>query len=136
MQRLKFPEIMIDDQVEHMLQDLEVSMTQRGLSMDKYLSYMNTDISAIRERYRPAAGEQVRTELTLDTIVKAEKLEVSDDELSEEVEKMAKAYKMTDADLKKLLADKHHCRNCEGTILRRKKPPIDCGFGGKILNKR
>ncbi len=117
---IEVPEIMIDDQVEHMLQDLEVSMTQRGLSMDKYLSYMNTDISAIRERYRPAAGEQVRTELTLDTIVKAEKLEVSDDELSEEVEKMAKAYKMTDADLKKLLADKHHAEIVKGTILRRK----------------
>jgi len=81
---------------------------------------MNTDISAIRERYRPAASEQVRTELTLDTIVKVEKLEVSDDELNEEVEKMAKAYKMTDADLKKMLTDKHHAEVVKGTILRRK----------------
>jgi len=117
---VEVPEIMVDDQVEHMIQDMEMSLNQRGLSLDKYLGYMNTDLVGLRERYRPAALEEVRTELTLEAIVKAEDLSVSDEEYSEEVDKMAKAYKMADAELKKMLADKRHIEAVKETIRRRK----------------
>lgn len=117
---IEVPEIMVDDQVEHMIQDLDTSLNQRGLALDKYLGYMNTDIAGLRERYRPAALEEVRSELTLEAIVKAENLTVADEEYTEELEKMAKAYKMSDADLKKMLADKRHIEAVKETILRRK----------------
>ena len=117
---IEVPEIMVDDQVEHMIQDLDMNLQQRGLALDKYLGYMNTDIAGLRERYRPAALEEVRSEMTLEAIVKAENLTVADEEYTEEVEKMAKAYKMTDADLKKMLADKRHIEAVKETILRRK----------------
>ncbi len=117
---IEVPDIMVDDQVEHMIQDLDMSLTQRGLALDKYLGYMNTNIEGLRERYRPAALEEVRTELTLEAIVKAEDLSASDEEYTEEVDKMAKAYKMADADLKKMLADKRHVEAVKETILRRK----------------
>lgn len=117
---IEVPEIMVDDQVEHMIQDLDMNLRQRGLELDKYLGYMNTDIAGLRERYRPAALEEVRSEMTLEAIVKAENLTVADEEYTEEVEKMAKAYKMTDADLKKMMADKRHIAAVKETILRRK----------------
>ncbi len=117
---IEVPEIMVDDQVEHMIQDMDANLSQRGLSLDKYLGYMNTDLAGLRDRYRPAALEEVRTELTLEAIVKAEELAVSDEEYSEEVDKMAKAYKMPDAELKKMLADKRHAEAVKETILRRK----------------
>ena len=60
------------------------------------------------------------TELVLEAVVKAENLQVSDEEYVEEIEKMAKAYKMTDADLKKMMADKRHIAAVKETILRRK----------------
>ena len=117
---IEVPEIMVDDQVEHMIQDMDANLSQRGLSLEKYLGYMNTDLTGLRERYRPAALEEVRTELTLEAIVKAEDLAVSDEEYSEEVDKMAKAYKMPDSELKKMLADKRHAEAVKETILRRK----------------
>ena len=117
---IEVPEIMVDDQVEHMIQDMDANLSQRGLSLEKYLGYMNTDLAGLRERYRPAALEEVRTELTLEAIVKAEDLTVSDEEYSEEVDKMAKAYKMPDSELKKMLADKRHAEAVKETILRRK----------------
>ena len=117
---IEVPEIMVEDQVAHMIQDLEMSLKQRGLAIDKYLGYMNMDMAALTERYRPAAAEQVRTELTLEAIVKAEALTVTDEEFNAEVEKMAQAYKMSEADLKKMLADKHHGEMVNETILRRK----------------
>ena len=117
---IEVPEIIVEDQVAHMIQDLEMSLKQRGLAIDKYLGYMNMDMAALTERYRPAAAEQVRTELTLEAIVKAEALTVTDEEFNAEVEKMAQAYKMSEADLKKMLADKHHGEMVNETILRRK----------------
>jgi len=117
---IEVPEVMVDEQVEHMIQDLDMNLNQRGLALEKYLGYMNTDIAGLRERYRPAAQEEVRMELTLEAIVKAENLTVADEEYTEEVEKMAKAYKMPDADLQKMLTDKRHAEAVKETILRRK----------------
>ena len=117
---IEIPDIMVEDQVDHMIQDLDFSLRQRGLELDKYLGYMNTDMAGLRERYRPGALEEVRSELTLEAIVKAENLAVSDEDYAEETQKMAKAYKMAEAELTKMLADKRHAEAVKDTILRRK----------------
>lgn len=117
---IEIPDIMVDDQVDHMIQDLDFNLRQRGLELEKYLGYMNTDMAGLRERYRPAALEEVRSELTLEAIVKAESLTVSDEEYAEETQKMAKTYKMPEAELNKLLVDKRHTEAVKDTLLRRK----------------
>ena len=117
---IEIPDIMVEDQVDHMIQDLDFSLRQRGLELDKYLGYMSTDMAGLRERYRPGALEEVRSELTLEAIVKAENLAVSDEDYAEETQKMAKAYKMAEAELTKMLADKRHAEAVKDTILRRK----------------
>ena len=117
---IEVPEIMVEDQVEQMIQDLEMSLKQRGLALDKYLGYMNMDMAALTAQYRPAAATQVRTELTLEAIIKAEAFTVSDEEFSAEVEKMAQAYKLTEADVKKLMADKYRGEMIKETVMRRK----------------
>lgn len=117
---IEIPEIMVEDQVDHMIQDLDFSLRQRGLELDKYLGYMNTDMAGLRERYRPGALEEVRSELTLEAIVKAENIAVSDEDYAEETQKMAKAYKMAEAELNQMLADKRHAEAVKDTILRRK----------------
>ena len=117
---IEIPEIMVEDQIDHMIQDLDFSLRQRGLELDKYLGYMNTDMAGLRERYRTAALEEVRSELTLEAIVKAENIAVSDEDYAEETQKMAKAYKMAEAELTKMLADKRHAEAVKDTILRRK----------------
>ena len=117
---IEIPDIMVEDQVDHMIQDLDFSLRQRGLELDKYLGYMSTDMAGLRERYRPGALEEVRSELTLEAIVKAENIAVSDEDYAEETQKMAKAYKMAEAELTKMLADKRHAEAVKDTILRRK----------------
>ena len=117
---IEIPDIMVEDQVDHMIQDLDFSLRQRGLELDKYLGYMNTDMAGLRERYRPGALEEVRSELTLEAIVKAENIAVSDEDYAEETQKMAKAYKMAEAELTKMLADQRHAEAVKDTILRRK----------------
>ena len=117
---MEIPDVMIDYQVDNMIQDMEISLKGRGLSLDKYLGYMNTDMAGLQKRYRPAAEEDVKTELVLEAIVKAESLQVTPEECAEELKAMAQAYKMSDADREKMLADKRHVAAVRDTLLRRK----------------
>ena len=87
-------------------------------------SQMGVKVELLFAGKRSQALEEVRTELTLEAIVKAENLTVTDEEYTEEVEKMAKTYKMPDADLKKMLADKRHAEAVKETVLRRKAAQI------------
>ena len=117
---MEIPEVMIDYQVENMIQDMDVSLKGRGLSLDKYLGYMNTDLAGLQKRYRPSAEEDVKTELVLEAIVKAENLQVAPEECTQELDAMAQAYKMSDADRLQMLADKRHIAAVTDTLLRRK----------------
>lgn len=117
---MEIPDVMIDYRVENMIQDMEMSLQGRGLSLEKYLGYMNTDMAGLQKRYRPAAEEDVKTELVLETVIKAENLEVTPEECNTELVAMADAYKMSDADRQKMLADKRHLAAVTDTLLRRK----------------
>ena len=121
---IEIPDIMVEDQIDQMVQDLDFNLRQRGLELEKYLGYMNTDMAGLRERYHAAALEEVRSELTLEAIVKAEDLTVSDEEYAEETQKMAKTYKMSEAELNKMLVDKEHTQAVKSTLQRRKAAQI------------
>ena len=121
---IEIPDIMVEDQIDQMVQDLDFNLRQRGLELEKYLGYMNTDMAGLRERYHAAALEEVRSELTLEAIVKAEDLTVSDEEYAEETQKMAKTYKMSEAELNKMLVDKGHTQAVKSTLQRRKAAQI------------
>lgn len=121
---MEVPDVMIDYRVENMIQDMDMSLKGRGLSLDKYLGYMNTDMAGLQQRYRPAAEDDVKTELVLEAVVKAENIEVTPEECSEELKAMAAAYKMSDADLQKMLTDKRHIEAVTDTLLRRKAAQI------------
>ena len=121
---IEIPDIMVEDQIDQMVQDLDFNLRQRGLELEKYLGYMDTDMAGLRERYRAAALEEVRSELTLEAIVKAEDLTVSDEEYAEETQKMAKTYKMSEAELNKMLVDKGHTQAVKATLRRRKAAQI------------
>ena len=117
---MEIPDVMVEYRVESMIQDLDMNLKGRGLSLDKYLGYMNTDLNGLQQRYRPAAEDDVKTELVLEAIVKAESLQVTPEECAEELTAMADAYKMSDADRLKMIADNRHIAAVTETLLRRK----------------
>jgi trigger factor len=64
------------------------------------------------EEMRPQAETQIKTRLVLEAIVKAENIEVSDERMDEELQKMADAYKMELDKLKELMgeSEKNHIK--------------------------
>ena len=73
------------------------------MPFEQYVKMMGGTVETFRESTRAAAVSQVRTELLLDAVAKAENLEVSEDELKAEMETMGKTYGMKAEEVEKYI---------------------------------
>lgn len=103
---VEIPEPMIEYQQERMFDEFSQNMMYQGLSMDQYLKIMNTTKEAMLEQVKPDAIARIKNGLVLDAVVEAEKIEVADAEVDEEIAKMAESYQMEADKLKELVGDK------------------------------
>ena len=62
--------------------------------MDMYLQYMGQTMDSMREAYKPISEKHVKARLALEAVAKAENVEVTDDDVKAEAEKVAKSYGM------------------------------------------
>jgi len=88
------PEAMINTEVDRMLQEFEQRLQQQGMNLELYFQFSGQDEAALRAQMQEDAGKRVRINLTLEAIAKAENFEISDEEVNEEVSKMAEMYQM------------------------------------------
>ncbi len=102
---MEIPERMIDGQVENMMQDTARRMQSQGLSLDMYMKYTGMDLEQMKSQARPQAVKRIQTRLVLETIVKQENIQVSDERLDEEIEKMAASYQMEADKLKNYMSE-------------------------------
>lgn len=114
------PEVMIENRINVMIQELAMRLEQQGMKLEMYLQYAGTDISKLRETYRDTAAANVRTDLVLEAVAKAEGIKVEAEELDAEVEAMAKAYGATAAEVKKIITQQGRTVDLVETVLRRK----------------
>ena len=103
---MEIPEPMIETQVRQMADDFARRIQQQGLSLEQYFQFTGLDPKKFLESIRPQALKRIQSRLVLEAIVKAESIEVSDEELNKELEGMAAAYKMELDKLKELMSDK------------------------------
>lgn len=88
------PEVMVENQVEQMVQDFSMRMQYQGLPIEQYLQFTGQTMEAFKGNFRSDAEFQVKARLVLEEIVKAENIEVTDEEFEDEFKKMAEQYQM------------------------------------------
>ena len=98
--KVEIPTGMIETETENMLKDIETRLSYQGLKMDQYLKMMGKTQEEMKKEYEPQAIDAIKSRLALEAIVKAEKIEVTDKEIDEKLEEMAKNYGKTADDLK------------------------------------
>lgn len=103
---MEIPDRMLGGQIDNMVQEMARNMESQGLSMDLYLKYTGMTSEQIREQMRPQAEKRIKTRLTLEAVVKAENIQVSDERLDEEIKKLADNYKMEADKLKEYMTDR------------------------------
>ncbi|SHI89114.1 trigger factor [Geosporobacter subterraneus DSM 17957] len=86
------PKVMVEDEIESMLNDFDRQLQFQGLNLESYLKYANKKIEEIKEQMKDDAYNRVKTQLTLEAIAKEENIEVSEEEVDQEIEKYAKQY--------------------------------------------
>jgi trigger factor len=102
---MELPEAMIETQCENMIDDFEQRINQSGLTMEQYMQFSGMTMDKLMEQVRPEAKTRIKTSLVLEEIVKVENITATEDELSEELAKMAANYGMEADKLKELMTD-------------------------------
>ena len=90
----EIPECMFEHRTDDMIQDYSYRLKMQGIDLDTYLSYLGQDKDAFKASFRTGAENQVKTSIALEAIVEAENIEVTDEDIEEEIKKLAEQYQM------------------------------------------
>jgi len=97
---VEIPEGMIENRIDSMIQELQISMASQGIPKKYVDRYMKENNEKVRETYRAQAAESIKTELVLEAIAKKENITASDEDVAKEIEKMATQYGRSAEELK------------------------------------
>ena len=92
MVNVEIPEVMVDREVENLVREGESRMQMQGLDFKTYLQYFGMELDGYKEQVRPAALARVKTELALAKIAELEKIEISDEDVENEYNKICADY--------------------------------------------
>ncbi len=90
--KVEIPTGMIELETEEMLKNIEQRLMYQGLKMDQYLQMMGKTEDEVKKEFEPQALDAIKSRLALEAVIKAEKIEVTDKEVTEKMKEMAKNY--------------------------------------------
>lgn len=102
---MDIPAAMIDTRVEQMKDDYAQRLSSQGLSLEQYYSFTGLTDEKLAEQMRPMAEKNIQSRLVLEAVVKAENMEVSEDDFAEELKRLGEVYQMEADKVKELLND-------------------------------
>ena len=103
---MEIPEPMITGTVSQMAEDFAQRIQAQGLSLEQYFKFTGMNANSFMENLKPQALKRIQCRLVLEAIVKAENIEVSEDELDKEFDTMAQSYRMEKDKLVELVGEK------------------------------
>lgn len=118
--KFSVPEIMIEDKISQMVEEMKMSLESRKMSLDMYMQYTGLDMAKIRENQRPVAEENVKTDLVLDAIAKAEDIQVDMADVDAEIAAISAQHGASPEEVKKIIKGNGTMGLLLANILRRK----------------
>ena len=104
--QMDIPEAMLMTQCRQMLDDFSRRMQSQGLSMEQYFQFTGMTADKMMEDMKPQALKRIQTRLVLEKVAEVENIQPTEEEVNEEISKMAEAYKMEADKLKELLGER------------------------------
>lgn len=103
---IEIPDAMLDTQKRQMIQDFAQNIQQNGLSMEQYFQFTGLTAEKLMEQVEPNAKRRIESRLVLEGVVKAEKIEASEEDFENELKRMAESYNMELDKIKEMVDDK------------------------------
>ena len=97
------PKEMVELQAERMMEQFKQQLASQGIPFDQYLKMTGTTEADFRQQAEGPASEQVKMDLAVEAIIKAEGLEASDEDVENEMKSVAEKYGMDLDTVKKYL---------------------------------
>ena len=91
---VEIPDPMVDFEADQMVEDMARRIQAQGIPFEQYLSMMGMNLDMFRAQAKVSAMERVRRDLALGAVIAAEGIEISDEELEAEYNRLAEEYKM------------------------------------------
>jgi len=114
------PDVMVENRVTAMIQEMAMRLESQGLKFEQYLQYAGTDVAKLREQYHEAAAKNVKTDLMLEEVAKAEDIKVEGKDLDAEVAGMAAQYGATPQQVQKIIKEQGRVGDLAASVLRKK----------------
>ena len=102
---IEIPAPMLETRAVDMVNNFARQLAAQGMNLEQYMQYTGSNAEMMREQVKPQAEIQIRNELVLDEIAKAEGIEVTEEEILAEVEEMAKSYGIDAEKMKEVMTD-------------------------------
>lgn len=96
--KVEIPSGMIETETEDMLKNVENRLSYQGLKLEQYLQMMGKTAEEVKKEYEPQAIEAIKSRLMLEAVIKAEKIEATEEEIVEKLKEMAKSYGKSEDD--------------------------------------
>ena len=103
--QMDIPQPMIDLEAKQLADDFARRLMQQGMSAEQYFQLTGLSEDKIIEELKPQAEKRIKTRLVLEAVVAAEGIQVSDERLDEELQKMADSYQMEAEKLKEFMGE-------------------------------
>ncbi|MFI2858144.1 trigger factor [Paenibacillus sp. JSM ZJ436] len=117
---IEIPEAMIQSEVQNMMRDFDNRLRQQGMNLDMFLSFSGQSKSDLEGQMKDDAEKRVRNNLVLEQIAKEENLEVSEEEINEELGNMAETYKRPVEEIRSILSANGSLDNLREELVLRK----------------
>jgi trigger factor len=114
---VEIPDVMVENEINFMFKDFERRLSTQGMNLDLYYQFTGQNEQAVREQMAENAQKAVRNRLVLEAIAKAEAIEVSEEEFSVELEKLAEQYKRTANEIREIFEQNGSISNFQQDIL-------------------
>ena len=103
--RMDIPQAMVETQQRQMVQDYAQRMQSQGVSMEQYMQFTGMTNEMLLEQVKPQVMKRIQSRLVLEAVVAAENLEVTDEEIEQELKTMGEAYQMESDKVEELLGE-------------------------------
>ena len=95
------PDTMINDETSHMVEHFKEHIMMQGITIEQFYQLTNSSEDKLKEEYHDEALKRVKNRLIIEKIIEQEKIEISDEEVDNKLDELAKKYKMTKEEVKK-----------------------------------
>ena len=110
------PEVIVDDEIQAMIRDFDRQLSYQGLNIQQFMQFSGKEMEEIKKEFKEDAEKRAKTKMVIEAVAKKENFKVTDEEIEEDLQKMADLYKIELSKIKEILGDSHK----EATIMELK----------------